>query len=119
MFRGPGREYEVSLPNGVKGKLAFALGDLALDNAFTRHARSLDAIGFGVISFAGLPGAPERSMLWVQTPTDTVMTMADGDRQPTGELQRLIARYLAIYFSEIAAIAPELGEPRVRPMTDA
>ena len=118
MFRDAGREYEVSLPDGTRGKLGFALGDLALDNAFTRHARSLDAIGFGVISFAGLPGAPERSMLWTQTPTDTVMTLADGDQPPSGDLQRLIARYLAIYFSDIAAIAPELGEPRVRPNID-
>ena len=115
MFRNASRAYEVSLPDGTKGRLGFALGDLALDNAFTRHARSLNAVGFGVVSLEGLPGAPERSMLWTQTPTDTVMTLADGDRQPSGELQRLIARYLAVYFSDIAAIAPELGEPRVRP----
>ncbi|WP_428660832.1 hypothetical protein [Reyranella sp.] len=94
------------------------MGDLELDNALTRHARSLDAVGFGVISFAGLPNAPTRSMMWTQTPTDTVMTVADQDQQPGGELQRLIARYLAIYFSDIAAIAPELGEPRVRPAID-
>lgn len=106
------------MPDGTRGKLGFALGDLALDNAFTRHARSLDAVGFGVISFAGLANAPKRSMMWTQTPTDTVMTVADQDQQPSGELQRLIARYLAIYFSDIAAIAPELGEPRVRPAID-
>ena len=118
MFRNAGREYEVSLANGIKGKLGFALGDLALDNAFTRHARSLKASGFGVISFVGLPGAPERPMMWTQTPTDTVMTVADGDRTPNGELQHLIARYLATYFSDIAALAPELGEPRIRPALD-
>lgn len=118
MFRDAGRDYEVSLPDGAKGKLGFALGDLALDNAFTRHARSLDAVGFGVISFQGIPEAPRRAMLWTQTPTDTVMTVADQDRQPSGELQRLIARYLVIYFADIAAIAPELGEPRVRPAID-
>jgi hypothetical protein len=118
MFRNAGREYAVALANGIEGKLGFALGDLALDNAFTRHARSLDALGFGVISFEGLPGAPQRPMMWTQTPTDTVMTVADHDRQPDGELQRLIARYLGIYFSDIAAIAPELGEPRVRPAND-
>jgi hypothetical protein len=116
MFRDAGREYEVSLRDGTKGRLGFALGDLALDNAFTSHARSLNALGFGIISFAGLPGAPQRSMLWTQTPTETVMTLADGDRQPESELQHLIAKYIAIYFSDIAAIAPELGEPRVRPM---
>ena len=118
MFRNAGREYEVSLPDGTKGRLGFALGDLGVDNAFTRHAHSLKALGFGVISFEGIPGAPERPMLWTQTPTDTVMTLADQELQPGGELQHLIARYLAIYFADIAAIAPELGEPRVRPMTD-
>ena len=118
MFRDAGRAYEVSLLDGAKGRLGFALGDLALDNAFTRHAHSLGAIGFGVVSFEGLPGAPERSMLWTQTPTDTVMTVADGDRQPNSELQHLIARYLAIYFLDIAEIAPELGEPRIKPMVD-
>ena len=118
MFRKAGREYEVSLRDGTRGKIGFALGDMSLDNAFTRHARSLDAVGFGVISFAGIPGAPQNSMLWTQTPSDTTMTVADGDRQPDGELQRLIARYIAIYFADIAAIAPELGEPRVRPASD-
>jgi hypothetical protein len=116
MFRDAGREYDVSLRDGSRGKLGFALGDLALDNAFTRHARSLDALGFGIVSFAGLPGAPERSMLWTQTPAETVMTLADGDRQPESELQHLIAKYIAIYFADIAKIAPELGEPRIKPM---
>ncbi|MBS0540001.1 MAG: hypothetical protein JSR47_14645 [Proteobacteria bacterium] len=116
MFRDANREYEVTTPEGGKGRLGFALGDLAQDNAFTRHARSLGALGFGVISFAGIPGAPQSSMLWTQTATDTAMTVADGDRQPSGELQRLIAKYIAIYFADIAAIAPELGEPRIRPM---
>ena len=115
MFKDAGRQYEVALPDGSRGKLSFALGDLALDNAFTRHARSLRAVGFGVIGFEGLLDAPASSMMWIQTPTETVMSVADGDRQPTGELQRLIARYLVTYFSDIAAIAPELGEPCVRP----
>jgi hypothetical protein len=118
MFKDAGRRYEVSLPDGSHGALSFALGDLALENAFTRHARSLRAVGFGVISFEGLPEAPASSMMWIQTPTDTVMTVADGDKPPSGVLQRTIARYLAIYFSDIAAIAPELGEPRVRPDID-
>jgi hypothetical protein len=118
MFRDAGREYAVALADGSRGRLGFALGDFGLDNAFTRHARSLNALGFGVISFAGLPDAPERAMMWVQTPTDTVMTVADGDLQPNSELQHLIARYLAVYFSDIAAIAPELGEPRIRPMLE-
>lgn len=118
MFRNANREYEVSLPDGSKGKLSFALGDMAQDNAFTRHARSLDAVGFGVISFAGIPGAPQRAMLWTQTPTDTAMTVADGEPQPDRDLQHLIGRYLVIYFADIAAIAPELGEPRIRPMID-
>lgn len=55
MFRNAGREYEVSLPDGSKGKLGFALGDLGVDNAFTRHARSLDAVAFGLISFEDCP----------------------------------------------------------------
>jgi hypothetical protein len=114
MFRNAGREYEVSLPDGTKGKLGFALGDLGVDNAFTRHARSLDAVAFGLISFEGLPGAPQRPMLWTQTPTDVVMTVADQDQQPSGELQRLVARYLAIYCADIAEIAPELLDLKLR-----
>ena len=78
MFRDTGRAYEVSFANGSRGTLGFALGDLGLDNAFTRHARSLNAVGFGLISFEGLPGAPERPMMWTQTPTDTVMTVGGG-----------------------------------------
>ena len=51
MFKDASRQYEIELPDGSRGKLVFALGDLALDNPFTRHARSLRAVGFGVIGY--------------------------------------------------------------------
>ena len=79
------------MPDASLGKLGFAVGDLGQDNTFTRHARSLNAAGFGVVSFESLPGGTGTVDLWTQTPTDTVMTVAGCDRQPNRELQHLIA----------------------------
>jgi hypothetical protein len=37
------------------------------------------------------------------------MTTADGDDQPGGDLQRLVARHFIVFFDEIKDLAPELA----------
>ena len=72
------REYDMTLPDGSKGKLAFALCDLAQENALARHALKRDAVGFGLVSFEGFAmAAPRHPLLWVQTNTGLEMTLAD------------------------------------------
>lgn len=103
------REYDVTLPDGSKGKLAFALCDLARENALTRHARQRDAVGFGLVGFEGFAEAPRHPVLWVQTGTGLEMTLADNDAQPGAQLQRLVGRYFLLFFEDIRAVAPALA----------
>ena len=103
------REYDVTLPDGSKGKLAFALCDLAQENALARHARTRDAVGFGLVGFEGFGQGPRHPVLWVQTNTGMEMTLADNDEQPGAQLQRLVGRYFILFFEDIKAVAPELA----------
>ena len=103
------REYEVSLPDGSKGKLAFALCDLAHENALARHARKREAVAFGLLGFEAMRGAPRHPLLWVRTREGMEMTTSDGDHQPDPELQRLVARHFIIFFADIKDVAPELA----------
>lgn len=103
------REYEVTLPDCTHGRLAFALCDLTRDNALAQHARRRRAVAFGLLSFAGLPDAPRNALLWVRTKDGMEMTTADGDDQPGGDLQRLVARHFIVFFDEIKDLAPELA----------
>lgn len=103
------REYDVTLPDGTQGRLAFALCDLAKDNALAQHARRRQAVAFGLLSFSGLPDAPRNALLWVRTKNGMEMTTAEGDDQPVAELQRLVARHFIVFFDEITDVVPELA----------
>jgi hypothetical protein len=103
------RTYDISLADGVQGRLAFALCDLSRDNALARHARKREAVGFGLLGFEGLPGAPRHPLLWVRTQSGMEMTVSDGDDQPAGDLQRLVARHFIVFFADIKDVAPELA----------
>ena len=103
------REYEVTLPDGSKGKLAFALCDLAQENALARHARKRAAVGFGLVGFEGFAEGPRHPVLWVQTNTGMEMTLADNDEQPGAQLQRLVGRHFILFFEDIKAVAPGLA----------
>ncbi|MDB5489934.1 MAG: hypothetical protein JWQ58_3649 [Reyranella sp.] len=103
------REYDVTLPDGAQGRLAFALCDLLRDNALAQHARRRQAVAFGLLSFEGLPDAPSNALLWVRTRDGMEMTTANADDQPTGDLQRLVARYFIVFFDEVKDVVPELA----------
>jgi hypothetical protein len=103
------REYEITLPDGTGGKLAFALCDLSRDKALARQARKRAAVGFGLLGFEGLPGAPRHPLLWVRTGSGMEMTTSDGDDQPDAELQRLVARHFIVFFADIKDVAPDLA----------
>lgn len=103
------REYEVIQPAGGKGRLAFALCDLARDNALAGHARRRKAVAFGLLSFEGFADAPIHPLLWVRTQDGMEMTGVDGEDPPGVELQRIVARYFIVFFDEIKDVAPELA----------
>ena len=103
------REYEVTLPDGTQAKLAFALCDLARENALARHARKRSAVAFGLLGFEGFAGAPAHPVLWVQTTAGMEMTVSDSDDPPGPELQRLIARHFVLFFEDISDVAPGLA----------
>lgn len=103
------REYDVTLPDGTQGRLAFALCDITKNNALAHHARRRQAVAFGLLSFAELPAAPRNALLWVRTKEGMEMTTADGDDQPSGDLQRLVARHFIVFFDEVKDLAPELA----------
>ena len=103
------REYDVTLPDGATGKLAFALCDLLKDNALAQHARRRQAVAFGLLSFEGLTDAPLNALLWVRTRDGMEMTTADANDQPSGDLQRLVARYFIVFFDDIKDVVPELA----------
>ncbi len=103
------REYEVTLPDGAQGKLAFALCDLSRENALARHARKREAVAFGLLGFENLPDAPQHPLLWVRTRSGMEMTTSDGDDQPGADLQRLVARHFIAFFADIEDVVPELA----------
>lgn len=103
------REYQVTLPDGSEGRLAYALCDLVEENALARHARRRQAVAFGLLSFEGIPNAPRNTMLWVRTREGMEMTTADGDDQPGADLKRLIARHFIVFFDEVRGLAPGLA----------
>lgn len=103
------RAYDVTLPDGSKGKLAFALCDLAQENALAQHARKRNAIAFGLLGFEGFAETPRHPLLWVRTTAGMEMTTSDGDDQPEPGLQRLVARYFIVFFDEIRDVVPELA----------
>jgi hypothetical protein len=112
------REYEVTLPNGTKARLAFALCDLSRENALARHARKRNAVAFGLLGFEGFAAAPAHPVLWVQTGAGMEMTVSDGDDQPGPDLQRLIARHFALFFDDIGDVAPGLSALPLRAEED-
>ena len=103
------REYKLALPDGTRAKLAFALCDLARENALARHARKRRAVAFGLLGFEGIAGAPAHPVLWVQTTGGIEMTVSEGDEQPAPELQRLIARHFGLFYDDIKDVAPGLS----------
>ena len=66
-------------------------------------------VGFGLLGFEGLPGAPRQPLLWVRTRSGMEMTVSDGDDPPGAELQRLVARHFIVFFADIEDVAPDLA----------
>jgi len=107
------REYEATI-HGATGSLAFTLGDPDADTMPARFAKYAGAHAFGLISLLGFPNAPRRAVIWLQTAEQLGVTVSDEDEQLSDDLKQLIARQIAVFFQDIAPIAPELAVIRLK-----
>jgi hypothetical protein len=110
---GSYREYEMTSEHG-NGSIAFTLGDLNADTMPARFAKHVGAEAFGLVSILGFPEAPVRPVIWVLVNQKLGITVADEDRDLTDALKLIVARYIAVFFNDIADIAPELATIRLR-----
>jgi hypothetical protein len=102
------REYEIPAPGRGTASIAFTLrrADATPVGDFARRP---DAWAHGMVSVVDYPGIPYDPVIWLQTHTHLHLTAADHDRDLGNEQTQLIGRYLAVFFSDLAPIAPELA----------
>jgi len=103
------REYEVPMPDGSKASIELTLGDLSVHSMAADFARQNGALAYGLVNVVDLDGAPDFPLIWTQGETEFGITVADGDPDPTDELKAIIARFIGVFFADIATIAPELA----------
>jgi len=103
------REYDLQAPDGTLASAAFTLSDLSVDNVASEFARRIDAVAFGLISVMGCPGGPRMPIVWVQLSTRVGLCPVDFDDVIPSDLQSVLARFIAIFFRDIAVEAEELA----------
>jgi hypothetical protein len=112
-------EYQIFMPDRYVGTLAFTLGDLTVDSAPAKFARSHGALAYGLVAALDVPEAPELPMIWTQENQAVTVTSAVEDREITADLKTILGRMIAIFFADIASIAPELGRLKLLPLQAA
>ena len=103
------REYEIAAPDGRTGSIGFTLGRADADSPAADFARQAQARAHGLVSILDYPGAPRHPAIWLQTEAQLGISVADEDEELSDDLRQIVARYLAVFFNDIAAIAPELA----------
>ncbi|HEY6980599.1 hypothetical protein [Reyranella sp.] len=103
------REYEVPMPDGTTANLAFTLGDMTADSIPAEFARRQGALAYGLVSVIDVPGAPRHALIWLQGRTPLALTVADEDSDLGEPLQQAIARCMAVFFADIAPVAPQIA----------
>jgi hypothetical protein len=100
------REYRTLLADGTVADIALTLSDLNDETISDRFARAQNAVAYGVVSILGVEGAPQYPAIWLQLADQIAITVADEDPDLTPELKEVVARYLAVFFADIAEVAP-------------
>jgi len=103
------REYEIAAPDGGTASIAFTLGRADADTGTADFARQAEARAHGLVSVLHYPGAPRHPAIWLQTEAGLGISVADEDGDLSDDLRQIVARCLAMFFNDIAAIAPELA----------
>lgn len=108
------RVYVTPSPTGHSAVIAFTLADKDADTLQAKFARETGAVAYGLVSIVGWPDAPEYPMIWTHDRTQFGIVVADEDTDLDEETQAIIARYLAVFFKDIADVAPELGSLKLK-----
>jgi len=107
------RSYQVTdAAAGAAGRISITLGRPAADTLSSRFAAHVGAEAYGLISIVGLDDVPVHPVicLWTEE-TLGIATLDESDE--LNELSKhLVAHYLAVFFSDIGPIAPELKAVR-------
>ena len=98
------REYEIAAPGGGTASIAFTLGRADADTAAADFARNAEARAHGLVSVLYYPGAPQHPAIWLQTEAGLGISVADEDGDLSDDLRQVVARCLAMFFNDIAAI---------------
>jgi hypothetical protein len=104
------REYDIRLDNGEAANIAFTLGDRNFDSPARTLAGSLGAEAFGLISIVEGTTGRRHLFVWTHDDRELAVTMAHTEGPVTKEVRSLIARYICIFLSDIAALLPRLAD---------
>jgi hypothetical protein len=79
-----------------------------------RFARQAGAGHHGLVAILGLQGAPLYPVIWVMTDRQLGVAVSDEDEDLSEVLKVIVAHYLAVFFADIVAVAPELAAIRLK-----
>jgi len=102
------REYPVTLRNGSRGIIAFTLGDGHVETVAAQVARDRGAAAYGLVSMRDVPDAPQHPFVWMHDWKDLSLAV-EGDCEISNELETIIFLYIAMFFEEMAPLAPHLS----------
>jgi hypothetical protein len=112
------REYEIVMPNGVVGKLTYAMCDpRETDTAPARFARLQRAQAYGLITVEGVADAPRTPIVWLMIEDQIAVTVGDDEPDITVELRKAIEKHMQEYLQDVTDLAPGSGGIELKPRT--
>jgi hypothetical protein len=103
------QEYDVDLPDGARGCIAFTLDDLFASTHAAREIQRGGGKAFGIIAMRDIPDAPTGTVIWFLKDETVVLSIENG-AHVTDRLNQIITRYLEKFFIELAPSFPWLAE---------
>ena len=103
------RDYEALTCDGRLISVAFTLGDLNSDTAFAKLARRTGALHFGLVSLLHLEQTFQCPLVWMYTKGEVCLCSVEKAPELDQSFEDEILRYLAIFFADVACLAPALG----------
>jgi hypothetical protein len=112
------REYGIVMPNGVVGKLTFAMCDPRENDTLpARFARQQGAKVYGLISIEGIARAPRNPIIWIMIEHQIAVTVGDGEPDLSADLREVIQKHMQEYLRDMADLAPGLCSVELKPRT--
>lgn len=111
------REYQACLEGGATAHIAFTLGDERFDSPARTLATRLGAEAFGLISVIEPATQCRHVFVWTHDDRDLAVTATLANGPVKAEMRSLVARYICIFLSDIAALLPRLADLAPTPST--